>query len=220
MEYIFIKDIVDLLNTVDDFYRRDFRECSETEIETLEKLLPEYVYLPESYEEFLRFGGHGICDMLRGTDFYFSQIYALRKERTPQILKDMGFSPENFDKSYLREELFIFYYRQGYFGRFFYLEGGSDPSIFYYESGLPHDFLITQEQSFSQYLYAEVENFVEQYRKNIAEVDTELRSRVKRYRHGLMNTLDVLASIPAHISAKSIRRRTGDIPKYFVRRFA
>jgi len=175
MEYQFIKESVDLLKAVDDFDERDFRGCSETEIEALEKLLPEYVYLPEAYEEFLKFGGHGICDMLRGTDFYFS---------------------------YLGEELFLFYYHQGYFARFFYLDGGSDPFIFYYEAGLPRDFLLTQEQSFSQYLYAEVENFVAHYQENIAKVDIELRNRVKRYRHGLVDMLDVLASLPASTGTK------------------
>ena len=202
MEYKFIKDSVDLLKAVDDFNERDFRGCSETQIESLEELLPEYVYLPESYCEFLRFGGHGICDMLNGTNFYFSQVYGLRAERKPQILKDMGFFTENFDKSYLTDELFLFYYHQGYFARFFYLDGGSDPSIFYYESGLPHDYLLTQEQSFSEYLYTEVASFVAQYQEKITKVDIELRNRVKRYRHGLLDMLDVLESLPASTGTK------------------
>jgi hypothetical protein len=203
MEYKFIKDSVDLLKAVDDFDERDFRGCSDTQIESLEELLPEYVYLPESYYEFLRFGGHGICDMLNGTNFYFSQVFGLRAERKPQILKDMGFFSENFDdKSYLTDELFLFYYHQGYFARFFYLDAGSDPNIFYYETGLPHDFLLTQEQSFSQYLYTEVASFVAQYQEEITNVDIELRNRVKRYRHGLLDMLDVLESLPASTGTK------------------
>ncbi len=203
MEYKFIKDSVDLLKAVDDFDEREFRGCSETQIESLEQLLPEYLYLPESYYEFLRFGGQGICDMLNSTNFYFSQVYALRAERKPQILKDMGFFSENFDyKSYLTDELFLFYYHQGYFARFFYLDAGSDPNIYYYEAGLPHEFLLTQEQSFSQYLYTEVASFVAQYQEKITNVDIELRNRVKRYRHGLLDMLDVLESLPASTGTK------------------
>jgi hypothetical protein len=218
MEYKFIRDSVDILTGADDFDEREFRGCSEAQIEALEKLLPEYFYLPESYYEFLKFGGNGISNMLSNTDFYFSQIYALRAERKPQILKDTGFFSENFDcKSYLTDELFLFYYHQGYFARFFYLDAGSDPNIYYYESGLPHEFLLTQQQSFSQYLYTEVASFVAQYQEEITKVDIELRNRVKRYRHGLLDMLDVLESLPASTGTKLTHDANRDIPKYFVR---
>ena len=71
MEYKFIGDSVNLLRGVEDFDERAFSGCSEAQIEALEKLLPEYFYLPESYYEFLKFGGNGIFTMLTSTNFYF-----------------------------------------------------------------------------------------------------------------------------------------------------
>ena len=203
MKYKFIRDTVELLTKVNEFDEREFRGCTESQIEALEYLLPEYLYLPESYYEFLKFGGNGICNMLSGTDFYFSQIYALVAERKPQNLQYMRFFSENFNfKFYLRDNLFLFYYHQGYFARFFYLDTGSDPIIYYYESGLPYDFLLTQEQSFSQYLYTEVASFITQYQESIVNVDIELRNRGKLYRNKILDTLDAIESIPAATGTK------------------
>ncbi|MEQ8541536.1 MAG: hypothetical protein RIB93_29255 [Coleofasciculus sp. D1-CHI-01] len=215
MEYKFIRDTVDLITKVGNFDEREFRGCTESQIEALEHLLPEYSYLPESYYEFLKFGGNGICSMLSGTDFYFPQVYALRAERKLQNLKSAGFFSEKFDyDSYLKNELFLFYYHQGYFARFFYMDGSDDPNIYYYEAGLPYDFLLTQEQSFSQYLYTEVASFITQYQQSIVNVDIELRNRVKFYRNGLLDTLDALESIPVSTGTKltqDAKRRYAEI---------
>lgn len=198
MEYQFIQNSVDLLKNVDDFDEREFRGCSESQIEALEELLPEYSYLPESYYEFLKFGGNGICNMLKGTNFYFPQIYNLRKGGKIQNLKNEQFFSENFDyASHLTDDLFLLYFHQGYFARFFYLDAGSDPSIYYYEAGQPYHFLLSQEQSFSEYFYTEVSAFVARYQEKIPTVDMELLNRVKSYRHGILNLLERLEFLSA-----------------------
>jgi hypothetical protein len=203
MEYKFIGDSVNLLRGVEDFDEREFRGCTEAQIEALEQLLPEYSYLPESYYEFLKFGGNGICDMLSGTNFYFPKIYSLTVGKKLQELKETGFFSGKFDyDSYLRDNLFLFYYHQGYFARFFDINSIDDPNIYYYESGLPYDFLLTQQQSFSQYLYAEVASFITHYQESIVNVDIELRNRVKGYRHGLLNMLDALEATPVSTGTK------------------
>ncbi len=205
MEYELIKDSVNLLKEIDDFDERDFRGCSEEQIERLEQLLPEYTYLPESYCEFLRFGGNGICNMLSGTEFYFPQIYSLTTEQKIRNLKDTNFFAPDFDFEYqLMDSLFLFYFHQGYFGRFFHLNLGEDPDIYYYEAGLKNTFLLTQEQTFSEYLYAEVSNFVAQYKEIIVTIDIGLRNRVKNYRQGILGILDRLENLTDHVDQEFV----------------
>jgi len=215
MEYKFIGDSVNLLRGVEDFDEREFRGCSKAQIEALQDLLPEYFYLPDSYYEFLRFGGNGICDMLSGTDFYFPQIYSLTGGKKLQELKEASFFPESFNyNSYLTDDVFLFYYHQGYFIRLFYLLAGSDPNVFYYEAGLSEEFLLSQQQSFSQYLYTEVSHFIAQYQDRVSAVDEELKSRVKKYRCGLLDVLDLLDAIPGLQDmslAQNARKRYSEI---------
>lgn len=207
MEYQFIKDSVNLLKEIDDFDERDFRGCTEEQIERLEQLLPEYTYIPESYYEYLIFGGNGICNMLNGTDFYFPQIYTLRAEQKIIHLKDTNFFAPHFDvESDLTDQLFLFYFHQGYFARFFYLDAGDDPNIYYYEAGLKYKFILTQEQTFSEYLYSEVSNFIAQYQEIIATIDIGLRNRVKNYRQGILGILDRLENFPDTVDREFVEK--------------
>ena len=62
--------------------------------------------------------------------------------------------------------------------------------------------MLTQEQTFSQYLYTEVSNFVNQYQENVTNVDISLRNRVKHYRHEILALLEALESVPDSTGTK------------------
>jgi len=204
MSYKFIKKTVDLFKADGNFDEREFRGCSKTRIKSLEEFLPPlYPYIPEAYYEFLTFGGNGICDILYGTDFFFPQVYAMRRERKVHGLKKMGFFSKNFEyERWLGDELFLFYYHKGCFARFFHLNESDDPEVYYYEPGISNVSLVRQNQSFSQYLFSEVQHFLTRYNSRIKSIDEELHERIKHYRKGLLDILEQLDALPLYECTK------------------
>lgn len=194
MEYQYLKEAIEIIKSIDDFDPREFRGCSEEEIDALNDIFSIEYTIPDAYEEFLCFGGHGIANMLRGTRFYYNDVYQMNKGKMLMYFYEQGhFFPKDFDLKFgINDQTLVFYNHQDYFIRAFYLGAVSDTDVYYYKAGMPHNCLVYQEQVFADYFLAECLKFKEEYHKLILSEDKGLQTRVRSYRKNILDTLDIL----------------------------
>jgi hypothetical protein len=216
MKYNYIQAAVDVLTNIDDFDPREFRGCSHDEVRKLEELifkddkhywdtvnsaesypeLKKYVkFLSDAYDEFLYFGGNGICGMLQGSNFYYNSVYFMQQTNLFQELKDQGnFFAENFDFSTIKDQMIIFCH-QGYFIRSIDISDSYNPAVFYYQAGMQYDRLSYQKIDFSEFLLEESLRYKELYQQTVLQADKGLQQRVKSYKTKVFDMIDLLEPV-------------------------
>jgi hypothetical protein len=100
--------------------------CTPEEVEALEKCI-QYP-LPEAYKEFLLWMGRSGGGFWVGSNCFYNDLKKIQIWAR-ELLEEDHFSRE------LPKDAFVFFIHGGYEFDFFYLNGESDPPVYYYHEG-------------------------------------------------------------------------------------
>lgn len=190
----YIKEAIDLLHNIATLDKREIIGCSIEEIDILSDQYPIDVVLPDSYEEFLQYCGHGIADMMIGNDFFYNSVlFNCEHGILEQLYQQNNFFHSSFKKKFnINKETLLFYYRQGYFIYVFDMFSGvEDPEVYSYQAG---SFLSTFSYTgitFSEYFLMKVQDYEKQCNALIANKSSILLQLFMRYKSLLLDTVDI-----------------------------
>jgi hypothetical protein len=146
LKYLFLKSII---------------SCTSEEVQLIEKKLK--ISLPESYKEFLLWGGHKAGGFMKDYDCFFDDILEIQ-EAAQEVLA------ENQSSQELPSNSFVFFFDYGYQFMFFVISNdNSDPPVYAYsqynaEKHEKKEFFVLKYPSYSSFLMKTLE---EEAQKNI-----------------------------------------------------
>jgi len=185
--------MVDELQKLDEFDRREIQGCSALEIKNLESLHPANLHFSPSVQEFLSWGEKQIVYMRPVTGFYVKSI-----EKMLKVMKDKFLTSNNFHQVFIPngEKNFpldglIFLEHLDYSFEFVRLTEGDDPPVYYFDDDPDRSDFELIYPSFSEAIYTFFLDFKELHERRL-ENFPELQQHLNYFKKKLLDMLDLI----------------------------
>lgn len=154
------------------FFRLDPRPIVPCTLEEVKKLEQSIKHpLPDAYREFLLWMGRSGGGFLVGSDCFYDQLREIQIW-AKELLDEDHFSQE------MPKDTFVFFMHGGYEFDFFYVNGESDPPVYFYHEGTSDKTSFRQlSPRLSDLLLAEMNEHI-----RLAKRHVEFEENLKKYR--------------------------------------